>query len=177
MSGYDSTLNYDLKKPWVNNDFDVWGDHWNQNADTIDNLFLTQSNRAVVGPSPNSAGRGALWWDSVGGQLYVQYDDGNSVQFVSANSVVGLPLTGGVMSGPLTLYANATQALHAVPLQQLTAGFLPLTGGTLSGGLGLFNSTAVTTKPTVTGAWAGSPGKALCMALASYGLLNDNTTA
>ena len=32
-----------------------------------------------------------------------------------------LPLVGGVMAGPLSLAGNATQPLHAVPLQQLTA--------------------------------------------------------
>ena len=42
-----------------------------------------------------------------------------------------LPLTGGTLTGPLTLVGNATQPLHSVPLQQLnaaTAGgpFLPL---------------------------------------------------
>ena len=131
MSGYDSTLNYNLKKPWVDADFDAWGDHWNQNADAIDNLFQTMSNRAIVGPSPNSPGRGALWWDSVGGQLYVEYNDGNSTQYVSANSVIGLPITGGQLTGPLLLYGNATQPLEAVPLQQLTAAtaggpFLPI---------------------------------------------------
>ena len=52
-----------------------------------------------------------------------------------------LPLSGGVMSGALSLAGNATSALHAVPLQQLnaaTAGgpFLPIsytaTGGTVA---------------------------------------------
>lgn len=47
MSGYDSTLNYNLRKPWVGDDFDVWGDHWNQNADTIDRLIS-----AVGGSGP-----------------------------------------------------------------------------------------------------------------------------
>ena len=51
-----------------------------------------------------------------------------------------LPLNGSLpMTGPITLAGNATQPLHAVPLQQLTAAtaggpFLPLaTGGTVSG--------------------------------------------
>jgi hypothetical protein len=47
-----------------------------------------------------------------------------------------LPLAGGTMGGPLTLSGNATQPMHAVPLQQLTAvtggPFLPLVGGTVA---------------------------------------------
>ena len=51
--------------------------------------------------------------------------------------VPALPLSGGTMQGQLTLVGNATQPLHAVPLQQLnaaTAGgpFLPLSGGTVA---------------------------------------------
>ena len=51
-----------------------------------------------------------------------------------------LPLTGGSLTGPLTLSGNATQALHAVPLQQvntLVTAYLPLTGGSLTGPLTL----------------------------------------
>ena len=51
-----------------------------------------------------------------------------------------LPLTGGSLTGPLTLSGNATQALHAVPLQQantLVMAYLPLTGGSLTGPLTL----------------------------------------
>jgi hypothetical protein len=44
-----------------------------------------------------------------------------------------LPIAGGVMTGALSLFGNATQPLHAVPLQQLNAGFLPLSGGLISG--------------------------------------------
>jgi hypothetical protein len=41
-----------------------------------------------------------------------------------------------------------------------------------------FNTTAPIAKPAVAGAWAGNTaGKALCVALASYGLITDNTTA
>jgi hypothetical protein len=37
---------------------------------------------------PASASQGALWWDNVGGQLYVYYDDGTSAQWVVANVLV-----------------------------------------------------------------------------------------
>ena len=194
MSGYDSTLNYNLKKPWVDADFDAWGDHWNQNADAIDNLFQTLSNKAIVGPSPTSGGRGALWWDSVGGQLYVEYDDGNSVQYVSANSVIGLPITGGELTGPLLLHGNATQPLEAVPLQQLTsvvsaAPFLPTAGGAMTGAVALAGvSTAPTAAPAtsttqiastafVTGAVGTATAGGPFLPLATGGTVNGPVTA
>jgi hypothetical protein len=45
---------------------------------------VTIGDTAPASPSP-----GTLWWDSVGGQLYVWYDDGTSVQWVVANSIGG----------------------------------------------------------------------------------------
>ena len=70
--------------------------------------------------------------------------------------VAALPLSGGTVSGPLTLAGNATSALHAVPLQQLnaaTAGapFLPLTGGTVSGPTVFHTDMAFTTSMTQPG--------------------------
>jgi hypothetical protein len=47
---------------------------------------------------------GDMWFDSVGGQLYIYFNDGNSLQWVIANNFNGglyLPLTGGTLSGPL----------------------------------------------------------------------------
>lgn len=59
-----------------------------------------------------------------------------------------LPLSGGLMSGPLTLAANASQALQAVPLQQvqsIAAGYVPLTGGvTVTGPLTLTGGASLT---------------------------------
>jgi hypothetical protein len=57
-----------------------------------------------------------------------------------------LPIAGGAMTGALSLSGNATSALHAVPLQQLT-GFLPLTGGIMTGAVAL---AGVPTTPTAT---------------------------
>jgi hypothetical protein len=53
------------------------------------------------------------------------------------------------MSGALSLFGNATQPLHAVPLQQLTAAtaggpFLPLAGGSMTGPLN-YTATGATT--------------------------------
>jgi hypothetical protein len=42
---------------------------------------------ATVGDvAPASPSQGALWWDSIGGQMYVRYTDANSSQWVVANS-------------------------------------------------------------------------------------------
>jgi hypothetical protein len=70
---------------------------------------------------------GALWWDSVGGELYVYYDDGNSKQWVTASNFNGgayLPLSGGTMSGPvanLVVTADPTSALQVASKQYVDA--------------------------------------------------------
>jgi hypothetical protein len=61
-----------------------------------------------VAASAPATGPGSLWWDDTSGQLYLNYDDGNSIQWVVANNnaIEGgpfLPLTGGTVSGPLTV--------------------------------------------------------------------------
>ena len=40
---------------------------------------------------PSAPSVGALWWDSVGGQLYVYYSDANSSQWVPASNSASLP--------------------------------------------------------------------------------------
>jgi hypothetical protein len=69
--------------------------------------------KAIIGTTPSVDTFGLLWWDSNSGQLFVQYDDGSSVQWVSANSIDAstlegsfLPITGGTMSGPLNYTAT-----------------------------------------------------------------------
>jgi hypothetical protein len=43
---------------------------------------------ATVGDTaPASPTQGEFWWDSIGGQLYVWYNDGTSAQWVVANSI------------------------------------------------------------------------------------------
>lgn len=41
---------------------------------------------ATIGVDPSQSTTGPLWWDTNSGQLFIQYDDGNSVQWVPANS-------------------------------------------------------------------------------------------
>jgi hypothetical protein len=74
---------------------------------------------------PASPTSGQQWWDSVGGQLYLWYVDPNSSQWVVANSGGGggltqsqadvryLQLTGGALSGGLTLPGDPASALQA----------------------------------------------------------------
>lgn len=71
---------------------------------------------------PASPTVGSFWFDSVGVQLYVYYNDGNSSQWVPANNqALGgfLALAGGTMTGPLTLAGAATAANQPVTLAQL----------------------------------------------------------
>jgi hypothetical protein len=83
---------------------------------------------------PNSPTVGTLWWDSVGGQLYIWYNDGNTSQWVI--SVNGgaftsgfLPLNGGTLTGPLLLAANPSVALGAATKQYVDAA-VPLASST-----------------------------------------------
>ena len=99
MSGSDwvKTPNYGLFKPVPNADIDVWGDHLNANADVLDSTLKAIEETAEAGGSPKIVWFGAtpppngsgylLWWDDVTGQLYVLYDDGNSLQWVVANNL------------------------------------------------------------------------------------------
>lgn len=60
---------------------------------------------------PASPTVGSFWFDSVGVQLYVYYNDGNSSQWVPANNqaLAGfLALSGGVMTGPMTIAGGST---------------------------------------------------------------------
>jgi hypothetical protein len=88
---------------------------------------------------PANAQAGALWYDSTAAELYVLYNDGNSIQWVIAVNQSGayLPLNGGTMTGDIVLRGNATAALNPVTLQQVQGGYLPLTGGKLTGNLGV----------------------------------------
>jgi hypothetical protein len=67
---------------------------------------------------PANPTQGGLWWNSVQGQLYLWYVDPNTSQWVAVTNQMGgayLPLTGGFMSGPITLSADP-----AAPLQPVT---------------------------------------------------------
>jgi hypothetical protein len=103
-----------------------------------------KSSLTIADTAPSSPKSSDMWWDSVGGQLYVYYNDGNSSQWVVANAFNGGPflaLGGGTMTGDIVLKGNATASFNPVPLQQLNsaiaplANYLPLAGGTVTGNL------------------------------------------
>jgi Chaperone of endosialidase len=80
---------------------------------------------------PASPSPGAGWWDSVGGQLYIRYDDGNSQQWVPASNQPGPPGPSSYQAGAgLTINTGTTP-----PTIDVATPYLPLTGGTLTGGL------------------------------------------
>lgn len=73
----------------------------------------------VSGPTPPvEPPDGLLWWDSISGQLFVWYNDGNSKQWVIASPVPDpaqfLLKAGDTMIGQLTLANAPAVDLHAV---------------------------------------------------------------
>lgn len=72
---------------------------------------------------------GSLWI----AQIPIAPGPWNPTQWVEVGATGDfLPLGGGTLSGPLTLSGNATNNLHAVPLQQIATelgAYLPLTAG------------------------------------------------
>jgi hypothetical protein len=104
---------------------------------------ISAEGAVTVAVAPPSAPYvGALWYDTVGGQLYVYYFDGNSSQWVAASNqnIAGLylPLTGGTVSGGLTVTGgiNATSIGATTPaagtFSTLASPNVNLTGGTIS---------------------------------------------
>ena len=98
-AGEAQTLNYGWTKPTVGASDDQWGGYLNADLDGIDAIVHGIDTRvippggAIVGTTPPAKGPtpGMLWFDSVGGQTYVWYDDGNTQQWVVAvNAVASL---------------------------------------------------------------------------------------
>jgi hypothetical protein len=91
----------------------VWdGTKWNMSS-IAGGAFISISTAPPANPTI-----GNLWWDSIGGQLYIYFSDGSSTQWVSAtNQGFGglyLPQSGGTLTGPLILSGDPTTALGAV---------------------------------------------------------------
>lgn len=97
--------------------------------------------------APSTPSDGTLWWDSASGQLFIYYSDGTSNQWISTSNlpagVAGGPflaLSGGTLTGLLTLSGAPTSNLHATTKLYVDNADnlrLLLTGGTLSGSLGI----------------------------------------
>jgi hypothetical protein len=89
---------------------------------------------AVATTPPVSPQNGSLWFDLVGGQLYAYVNDGTSSQWVIAvNQSLGgvyLPMSGGTLTGPLTLAADPVNPLDAATKRYAdTAPTLGVTNG------------------------------------------------
>src|SRR4029077_9706961 len=73
---------------------------------------------------PASPSPGAGWWDSVGGQLYIRFDDGNSQQWVPASNQPGPRGQSSYQAGAgLTINTGTTP-----PMIDVATPYLPLAG-------------------------------------------------
>jgi hypothetical protein len=97
------------------------------------------SGASISDTPPVSPTVGQLWWDSVGGQLYVWFNDGTSTQWVIANNSVAaladfLPLIGGTLTGPLngTEINAATLAAPGGVLAPVAVASPPIADNSLS---------------------------------------------
>ena len=100
---------------------------------------------------PVNPALGTLWWDSVGGQLYIYYNDGNSSQWVIAvNYGFGLflPIAGGTLTGPLTLSGNPVAPLQPTTKQYVDALPVAINHNRIINGDMLINQRGVATGAT-----------------------------
>lgn len=83
----------------------------------VDVAVATRSTLMISDTPPVGAPDNTLWWESDTGILYVEFNDGNSRQWVVASPVpdlsVFLQKSGGTMTGPLILAADPTVPMGA----------------------------------------------------------------
>ena len=75
--------------------------------------FTGGAQLAVSDTAPVSPGINAMWWNSVLGQMFIWYNDGNSTQWVPANPSGPSGPAGGVLAG------NYPNPQFAAPMMQL----------------------------------------------------------
>lgn len=97
------TANYGLYKPITDADLDMWGEHWNANADTLDNLIFSLNSSMLPLAGGTMTGPLTLAGNATGPL--------QPVTLQQMNAAVGgyLPLTGGQLTGQLS-FLNATVA-------------------------------------------------------------------
>jgi len=94
----------------------------------------------IADTPPGSPTAGAMWWDSVSGQLYIYYSDGTSSQWVIANSSaaptppkynLGFSYTGGVLGSSQLLGMHRASIAVTIPANFGSyAGHVSQAGGT-----------------------------------------------
>ena len=76
----------------------VTGSHWSSRWWANQAGINARGGGAYVGAAPPGDTLAPLWWDNASGQLFIQYSDGNSTQWVSANSVTADQLQAAIGS-------------------------------------------------------------------------------
>jgi hypothetical protein len=121
-------------------------------ADHVHPLAAVSPPVIISATAPTSPVPGTLWWDSVGGQLYVWFNDGTSSQWVIAvNTGGGASISVGPApptspaSGNLwwdavgaqlyVWFVDANSSQWVPTTNQMGGNFLPISGGTLIGPL------------------------------------------
>ena len=127
MSGFTTTPNLGLFKPNYAQDRGQWGNHWNANADKLDQAigpnapFLPIAGGTMTGPLTLAANPTTPL-----GAATKQYVDS------IAPGGPFLPISGGQMTGLLTLSGPPTAANHAAT-KAYADTMTPLAGGTMTG--------------------------------------------
>ena len=127
-AGEATTPNYGWTMPTVGASDDAWGSYLNSDLLSIDSIVhgidIRPSGVTISDTAPASPAVGALWWDSVGGQLYTFYNDGNSSQWVTASNATAslLPASTTVLGAvkvdgtTIKAAADGTISTTVVPL-------------------------------------------------------------
>jgi Chaperone of endosialidase len=135
--------------PSVGDQFTLGGTTWEWDGTKWTIVPGTSGPPVIISDTPPASPVvGDLWWDSIGGQLYCWVVDPTSSQWVVAtnNSAAMqgyLPLTGGVLSGPLTGQAATFSGMLTGVNATLTGTLVASGGGTLGGAWTFSNNVTV----------------------------------
>lgn len=101
-SDYDRTPNYNLYKPVPNADNDLWGDHWNANADALDTLIHSIDVRASVTSFNSRTGAVTLTSADVTTALtFTPYNSANPAGYQTAAQVTSALLPYAPLASPI----------------------------------------------------------------------------